>query len=72
MKSTENKDYVVFSQRLAGYIMFKGCKLKKCSTSKKDETKLVYFFYDNQTVRDLVEQYQQNKIIGGELIEASK
>lgn len=60
------KDYVVFSQRMAGYLMLNGCKLKKVSKSKKDETMLVYFFNNNEIVRELVQSYnQQIKINGG-------
>jgi hypothetical protein len=64
----QDKDYVIFSQRLAGYLMLNGCKLKKITASKKDKSKFVYFFYDNNTVRSFVEQYQQIKINGGRLL----
>jgi hypothetical protein len=57
---------VVFSQRIAGFLMLNGCKLKKVSKSKKDESMLVYFFSNNETVKDLVNSYnQQIKINGG-------
>ena len=60
------KDYVVFSQRIAGFLMLNGCKLKKVSKSKKDESMLVYFFSNNETVRGLVNSYNQKiKINGG-------
>jgi hypothetical protein len=58
MNSTNEKDFVVFSQRLAGYLMLNSCKLKKISKSKQDDTKFVYFFNDTETVRNLVEQYK--------------
>jgi hypothetical protein len=46
--------------------MLNGCKLKKVSKSKKDESMLVYFFSNNETVKDLVNSYnQQIKINGG-------
>lgn len=57
------KDYVIFSQRLAGFLMFNGCMLKKITKSKKNETKFVYFFNDNESVRNLVNQYQSNQPI---------
>lgn len=54
---TQEKDYVVFSQRMAGFLMMNGCRLKKIKLSNKDNTKFVYFFPDNETVRRFVEQY---------------
>ncbi|MBT2729436.1 hypothetical protein J7E63_21315 [Bacillus sp. ISL-75] len=60
------KDYIVFSQRMAGYLMLNGCRLKKIKKSKKDETLFVYFFSDMEKVRNLVNEYnQQIKINGG-------
>lgn len=53
------KDYTIFSQRLAGILMYNGCKLKKIKPSKKDASKFVYFFNDNETVRNLVDQYSK-------------
>lgn len=51
------KDFVIFKQRLAGILMYHGCKIKKITPSKKDPSKFVYFFNDNETVRNLVKQY---------------
>lgn len=51
------KDRVVFSQKLAGYLMMNGCKLKNISLSKKDNTKFVYFFKDSEQVRTYIDQY---------------
>jgi hypothetical protein len=51
------KDYVIFSQRVAGILMQNGCRLKKIKPSNKDVTKFVYFFQNSETVRSIVEQY---------------
>ncbi|WP_368431735.1 DUF5659 domain-containing protein [Sutcliffiella sp. BMC8] len=51
------KDRVVFSQKLAGYLMMNGCKLKNISLSKKDNTKFVYFFNDNKQVSTYIDHY---------------
>jgi Domain of unknown function (DUF5659) len=60
MENVNEKDFVVFSQRMAGYLMMNSCRLKKITRSKKDESKFVYFFSDNETVRSLVDQYSKN------------
>lgn len=60
------KDYVVFSQRMAGFLMMNGCRLKKIKKSNKDETLFVYFFSNIEKIHELVNQYnQQIKINGG-------
>ncbi|MED4228119.1 DUF5659 domain-containing protein [Neobacillus cucumis] len=53
------KDYVVFKQALAGFLMMNSCRLKKITASKKDQSKYVYFFKDTETVRSLVKQYTE-------------
>ncbi|WP_026561109.1 DUF5659 domain-containing protein [Bacillus sp. J37] len=57
MKNVNEKDFVVFKQALAGFLMMNSCRLKKITPSKKDPSKFVYFFNDNETVRSLVDQY---------------
>jgi hypothetical protein len=59
------KDMVIFSQKLAGWLMFNSCKLKKMTKSKKDQSKFVYFFDNIEVVKDIVTQYQQTNINGG-------
>lgn len=58
MKNIKEKDFVVFSQRMAGYLMMQGCRLKKLKVDKDNSTKFVYFFSDNETVRSFVDQYK--------------
>lgn len=53
------KDYVVFKQALAGFLMMNSCRLKKITPSKKDQRKYVYFFKDTEVVRSLVKQYTE-------------
>jgi Domain of unknown function (DUF5659) len=52
------KDYVVFSQRMAGYLMMNGCRLKKIKNDINNSTKFVYFFPNTDYVKNFVEKYQ--------------
>jgi hypothetical protein len=61
--SKMEKDYVVFSQRMAGFLMMNGCRLKKIKNDKNESTKFVYFFPNTDYVKSFVEQYQNiNKV----------
>ncbi|MED4693803.1 DUF5659 domain-containing protein [Peribacillus frigoritolerans] len=51
------KDYVVFSQRMAGYLMLNGCRLLKLKVDKNEPTKYVYFFPNTQYVLCHVEKF---------------
>lgn len=52
------KDYVVFSQRMAGYLMMNGCRLKKIVPDRKQPTKNVYYFPNTDYVKVRVEKYK--------------
>jgi hypothetical protein len=52
------KDYIVFSQKMAGFLMYNGCRLLKMKNAKYEPTKFVYFFPHNDFVMDMVEKYQ--------------
>ena len=51
------KDYVVFSQRMAGFLMMNGCRLKKIKNDLNTPTKFVYYFPNTDYVKTFVEQY---------------
>ncbi|MGE7216603.1 DUF5659 domain-containing protein [Priestia koreensis] len=53
-----DKDYVVFSQRMAGFLMLNGCRLLKIKPDKVTPTKFVYFFPNTEYVKDFVAKYQ--------------
>lgn len=57
-KKHDGKDYVVFSQRLAGWLMLYGCKLLKVDQSRHDSNKLIYFFPNTEYVLKQVEEYK--------------
>ena len=57
----EEKDYVVFSQKLAGYLMLNGCKLLKISPNKVDQSKNVFYFPNNIFVKKHVDDFLKNK-----------
>lgn len=56
------KDYIVFSQRMAGYMMLKGCRLLKIGQDKNVITKNVYYFPDTHYVKEYANEYiEQSK-----------
>jgi len=55
------KDYVVFSQRMAGYLMMNGCKLLKVKEHNNGTNRLVYFFPNNSHVLSKVNTYLKMK-----------
>lgn len=60
MNNTE-KDYIVFSQTMAGYLMMNGCKLKKLKAAKDNSNKFVYFFPNTEFVLGHAKQYIEDR-----------
>jgi hypothetical protein len=58
MNERNEKDYIVFSQKLAGYLMFNGCRLLKIKHDKETPTKFVYFFPNTEQVVGIVQKYK--------------
>jgi len=56
-KLNREKDFVVFSQRMAGFLMMNGCGLKKIKNDINIPTKFVYYFPNTDYVKNFVEQY---------------
>lgn len=52
------KDYVVFSQRLAAILMQNGCRLKKIKPDKDKPNFNVFFFENTDRVKELIQQYR--------------
>jgi hypothetical protein len=44
LKMEMDKNHIVFSMRMAGYLMQKGCRLIKLKNDKNNPNKHVYFF----------------------------
>jgi hypothetical protein len=55
------KDYVVFSQRMAGFLMFHGCKLLKIKNDYRTPAKFVYYFPNTDYVMSQVDNYLQQR-----------
>jgi hypothetical protein len=55
------KNFVVFKQHLAGFLMMNGCKLKDIAPAHDNETKNVFFFDDTEYVKELVKKYKFNQ-----------
>ncbi|WP_154663458.1 DUF5659 domain-containing protein [Neobacillus dielmonensis] len=55
------KDYVVYSQTMAGFLMLNGCKLKKMAPSKQDSSMYVYFFPNTDYVSEYAQRYIKNR-----------
>lgn len=55
------KDYVVFSQRMAGFLMMNGCRLLRINNDYKTPTKFVYYFPNTDYVHNIVQQYLKQR-----------
>ncbi|WP_369127048.1 DUF5659 domain-containing protein [Bacillus weihaiensis] len=55
------KDYVCFSQTMAGFLMTRGCKLKNIKRSTKDNSKFVYYFPNTDYVLNHAEEYIESR-----------
>lgn len=56
------RDYIVFSQRLAGYLMMNGYQLRKLrQTNKPNSNRNVFVFYETDDLLGLVDKYKANK-----------
>lgn len=56
-----DKDFCIFSQTMAGWLMLNGCKLKKIAPSKQDSNKYVYYFPNTEYVNEYVQKYIENR-----------
>lgn len=53
----ERKTIVIHSQKLAGYLIFNGCRPLKMEQSKKDAKLNVFVFYDNDKLQSILHDY---------------
>jgi hypothetical protein len=54
------KEYIVFSNRLAGYLMYNGHILKRTGKSDKPNSTLnIYFFNESPELLQKVEEYKK-------------
>ncbi|WP_432816106.1 DUF5659 domain-containing protein [Ureibacillus chungkukjangi] len=57
-----NKEYIVFSQKLAGELMIRGFVLKKLKKSNKNNSnKNIFIFNESDDLLKFIQQYKQNK-----------
>jgi hypothetical protein len=56
-----DKDYVIYSQRLAAMLMANGCRLKKMKPDKDKPNYNVFFFENTKQVKELISEYRQNR-----------
>lgn len=55
------KEYIVFNQRLAGYLMMSGFVLKRMGKSdKEDRNKNVFFFNGSDDLFKKISDYKEN------------
>lgn len=52
------KEYIIFNQRLAGYLMQSGFVLKRMGKSDKDVTKNIFFFNESDELLKVVKEYK--------------
>ena len=56
------KEYIVFSNRLAGYLMLSGYVLKRMGKSdKKDSNRNIFFFNESPELLQKIEEYKLNQ-----------
>lgn len=55
--NSNQKDFVIFNQTCAGWLMQNGCKLLKVKPNKHDPSKFVYYFPSNDYVQEKVNKY---------------
>ena len=57
-----SKDYIVLSQRVAGFLMLNGFVLQKIKTSNKDNVKRnIFIFRDSPELIECIHKYKSNK-----------
>jgi len=58
-----NKEYIVFSLKLAGYLMMNGFVLKRVEKSNRENSTLnVYIFNDSENIRSVSDRYKKMKL----------
>ncbi len=58
-----NKEYIVFSQRLAGELMIRGFVLKRLEkTNKPNSNRNIFIFNENENLLDFIIDYKQRKL----------
>ena len=53
------KEFIVFSQLMAGYLMMRGFVLQKIIPSTKDEDKNVFIFNETEELKIAMEEYKK-------------
>jgi hypothetical protein len=54
------KEYIIFNQRLAGYLMQCGFVLKRMGKSDKDVTRNIFFFNESHELLEQVRHFKNN------------
>lgn len=52
------KEYVIFNQRLAGYLMYKGFVLKRMSKADNNSSKNVFLFNESEELFKRIKEYK--------------
>ena len=55
------KEYIVFSQQLAGRLMIQGFGLKRVEKSKKDKDRNIYIFNESENLLKFIQLYKESK-----------
>jgi hypothetical protein len=54
------KEYVIFNQRLAGYLMMNGFPLKRMDKSDTGSNKNVFFFNESEVLFEKIKEFKLN------------
>lgn len=55
----EKKEFIVFSQLMAGYLMMRGFVLKRMMSSTKDNRKNVFVFKESDELMQAISEYEK-------------
>ena len=59
----EKENYVVFSQRLAGFLMLKGFRLVRTERNMKFEKKNVFIFKKSDELEEAIDEYKNGTTV---------
>ena len=60
MTNNQNKEYIVYSLRLANRLAYYGFSVKRVGINKNNPKYNVYFYEDSAELRQVVEEYKKN------------
>ena len=57
----ETKSIIIFSQKMAGWLMYQGFVLIQMRPDKKNREKNVFFFKESEEIKNKIKEYLYNE-----------